>query len=91
MKNFENINKIFGVQRSAVFKPKERFEIYEHTKEEPRKVNLVQRRKPKQRIHFFSSCNFKEGRWDHEEHRLFVKSCLLHGNNWRKVKYKLIS
>jgi hypothetical protein len=32
---------------------------------------------------------FKNGRWLPCEHLRFIKGCLLHGNNWKKVKYTL--
>jgi hypothetical protein len=85
MKIFENINKIFGVQRSGELRPKEKFEIFKPINQELNNQNQIRRRKPKLRIHFFNSSHFKEGRWEEEEHRLFVKSCLIYGNNWRKV------
>lgn len=29
---------------------------------------------------------YRTGRWHHSEHLRFIKGCLLHGNNWKKVK-----
>ena len=29
---------------------------------------------------------YKVGRWENEEHDRFIRSCMLHNNNWRKVK-----
>jgi len=29
--------------------------------------------------------NYKTGRWQPSEHFRFIKGCLLHGNNWKKV------
>ena len=35
--------------------------------------------------------NYKTGRWNNTEHLRFIQGCLLHGNNWRKVrKYKFL-
>ncbi len=28
---------------------------------------------------------YKNGRWEKIEHLKFLKGCLLHGNNWKKV------
>jgi hypothetical protein len=30
---------------------------------------------------------FNEGRWTEDEHKKFVKSCLIHGNNWKRVNF----
>jgi hypothetical protein len=30
--------------------------------------------------------SFKEGKWDKEEHALFLTACHQHGNNWAKVR-----
>lgn len=30
--------------------------------------------------------NYKTGRWNNTEHMRFIQGCLLHGNNWRKVR-----
>lgn len=32
--------------------------------------------------------NFKTGRWHPQEHKRFIKGCLLYGNNWKKVSLK---
>ena len=29
--------------------------------------------------------DYKNGRWEKLEHMKFLKGCLLHGNNWKKV------
>lgn len=29
--------------------------------------------------------DYKNGRWEKQEHLKFLKGCLLHGNNWKKV------
>ena len=33
--------------------------------------------------------NFKEGRWEKEEKIRFIKSCLMFGNDWKKVIYTI--
>ncbi len=33
--------------------------------------------------------SIRKGKWDKDEHNHFLKICLIHGNNWPKVK-KLI-
>lgn len=30
---------------------------------------------------------YKNGRWEKLEHLKFLKGCLIHGNNWKKVKF----
>jgi hypothetical protein len=32
--------------------------------------------------------SFRVGKWDMHEHKLFLKACLVHGNNWARVIYK---
>jgi len=31
--------------------------------------------------------NCRNGRWGKKEHLRFLKGCLLHGNNWKKVNF----
>jgi len=31
---------------------------------------------------------YNVGRWHPNEHYRFIRGCILHGNNWKKVKYK---
>jgi hypothetical protein len=33
---------------------------------------------------------YKNGRWQPAEHLRFIKGCLIHGNNWNKVRLCLL-
>jgi len=35
---------------------------------------------------FDENGDYRTGRWEKVEHLKFLKGCLLHGNNWKKVK-----
>ena len=79
---------IFGVQRVGKLQPKEKLKIFEQRREDTGKQtveHVVRRKKPRNRLHLVSASNYKEGRWDSDEHQKFVKSCIIFGNNWRKV------
>ncbi len=78
--NINNLNRIFGVA-----KPDE--ELIDSTNNSLVHKNalLLKKRKIKKRVRYGSN-TFKEGRWTYDEHTKFVKSCLVHGNNWRQVK-----
>ena len=46
-------------------------------------------RADKIRIRFKSNGIFKNGRWNCIEHEDFINSCLVFGNNWKKVSFIL--
>jgi hypothetical protein len=80
---------IFGIQREAdssnTMKPK----IFDNLRKDgDRQITnetMIKKKRPRNRLHLVRESNYKEGRWDTEEHQKFVKSCIIYGNNWRKV------
>jgi hypothetical protein len=46
-----------------------------------KRINLIRRKNEK-----INKDGFRIGKWDHAEHREFLNACLIHGNNWAKVR-----
>ena len=49
--------------------------------------NFLNRKHIKLSSHKKQECHIeRQGRWNENEHFLFLKGCLLYGNNWQKIK-----
>ena len=55
----------------------------------PRFFLLQKKRTSNKKIKYseISKSGYKIGRWEEEEHRKFINSCMTYKNNWRKVKF----
>jgi len=50
-------------------------------------IPKITKKKKKKRKTKFKQ--FKCGRWDENEHKLFLNACLTHRNNWKKIEFIL--
>jgi hypothetical protein len=82
-------NQIFGIQRKEDSSNINKSSLYGNPKRDEERIIYYEignnKKRPRNRLHLVRESNYKEGRWDSEEHQKFVKSCIIYGNNWRKV------
>jgi hypothetical protein len=86
-----NVCQIFGIEKPdlmALGNSKEIKEYEEYYKYDKAVYAERKKEKCKKRIRLGPS-SYKEGRWTADEHENFVRSCLIHGNNWRQVNLNL--
>lgn len=93
----EGTNQIFGIERkgdSSILNITN-FSENPSPKKDGERISYYgignKKKKPRNRLHLVRESNYKEGRWDSEEHQKFVKSCIIYGNNWRKVNIIFIN
>jgi hypothetical protein len=77
---------IFGVEKPEYTQADDDVEMSHKDYMKGEKTHVLGRKKKKarKRIRLGTSL-YKEGRWTADEHKTFVESCLVYGNNWRQV------
>lgn len=77
---------IFGIEKPKVFTSVQMNKVTNESNES--EDNLKGKCKKLRKRLRMSNGAFKEGRWTADEHAKFVKSCLIYGNNWKKVNFE---